>query len=95
MNGDGVACVDFDHIGRRTPSWLAEWLREHPTFVEWSPSGDGLHVWGFTSGGWRSGRHGDVECYADGRYITVTRRPHRLSVPKLGEIDSLVGLLND
>lgn len=80
LNGDGIACLDIDHClenGVLTP-WAAAMLdRIPPTYMEVSPSGTGLHVWGL---GWLpQGRKvhvagGTVECYSSGRYITVTGR---------------------
>lgn len=83
LNGDGVVCIDIDHCldgeGRPSPA-AAAFLEGCPdTFVEVSPGGDGLHVWGFaggvtqgrvvaTAGGLR------VEVYGWGRYMTVTGR---------------------
>jgi primase-polymerase (primpol)-like protein len=46
------------------------------TYVEVSPSGSGLHVWGFADLV-QGRRTGDVEIYGAGRYITVTGRRFR------------------
>jgi len=79
LDGDGVVCLDLDHC--LTDGVLAGWAVElleqlPPTYTEVSPSGEGLHVWGFGSaprgrlltipGGGRSA------VYGWGRYITVT-----------------------
>lgn len=79
--GKRVVCVDLDHCidsqGR-----LSEGARKvldlfPDTWVERSPSGDGLHVWGVM--GWRRHRcvtevlGQSVEVYSSGRYVTVTR----------------------
>lgn len=79
LNGDGIVCLDFDHCldaqGQVLP-WAAKIIGSLPeTYVEVSPSGDGLHVWGF--GEVARGRRlkvpgGFVEIYGTGRYITVT-----------------------
>lgn len=77
---DSIMCVDIDHCldqrGRLLP-WAAERLAGMPaTYVEVSPSGSGLHVWGV--GSVVKGRRLDcVEIYADGRYITVTGKRFR------------------
>jgi primase-polymerase (primpol)-like protein len=52
------------------------------TYVEFSPSGRGLHVWGFGSlnRGRRFVRDGmKVEVYGDGRYLTVTGKKYGVS----------------
>lgn len=79
LNGDGIACVDLDHClesGRLAP-WASRILAAMPdTYVEVSPGGDGIHVWGF--GDVVRGRRvriaggGSLELYGTGRYITVT-----------------------
>lgn len=76
--GDGVVCIDLDHC--LTGAQLAPWAREildrcAPTFVEVSPGGDGLHIWGRGSveRGRRIRRDGAaIEVYGGGRYIAVT-----------------------
>ena len=78
LNGDGVMCIDLDHCvtdGELAP-WAAEILASlPPTYTELSPSGTGLHVWGWGFvGRGRKIRRGDVcvELYDRGRYVTVT-----------------------
>lgn len=81
LNGDGLICLDLDdcvHGGMLTPA-AARLLERLPrTWVEVSPSGRGLHVWGF--GDVKAGRRTTVdgvkvEVYGTGRYITVTGKP--------------------
>lgn len=79
LNGDGVIVLDLDHClspaGEllRGPAGLIE--RLPPTWIERSPSGDGLHVWlrGVLP---RSGRlrffGQPCEGYSWGRFVTVT-----------------------
>ena len=83
LNGDGIACIDIDHCVRPDGSlepWAARFLRRVPqTWIEISPSGTGLHVWGIATVG--AGRMlkrpdgGSIEVYDRARYITVTRKP--------------------
>lgn len=79
LNGDRVVCIDLDHCleGRRLASWAAQILTAMPsTYVEISPGGDGLHIWGF--GDVNRGRRlrvaggGTLEIYGSERYVTVT-----------------------
>ena len=77
LNGDGIICIDLDHCFDGQPSEQAKTLIDSlpNTYVEISPSGTGLHVWGFASleKGRRFSVNGlSVEVYPDGRYITVT-----------------------
>lgn len=80
LNGDGLICLDLDHClldGRllRDPAALLE--RLPTTYIEVSPSGDGLHVWlrGDLSRDGVHRMHGvRVEAYSSRRYITVTGR---------------------
>ena len=95
LNGDGIACIDLDdclHDGV-----LADWAREivdqcPRTYIEVSPSGRGLHIFGYATVG--KGRRGSrVEVYDRGRYICITGRrfegfPKRLA-PIQGLIDAI------
>ena len=96
LNGDGIVCVDLDHCldgrGRLTP-WAAELLADLPdTYVEVSPSGHGLHVWGF--GDVVKGRKSDgVEVYGTGRYLTVTGKRWRHSGATFCRLDDWIDSL--
>ena len=77
LNGDGVVCIDLDHCFDSAPSAEAQALIDSlpSTYVEVSPSGNGLHIWGYAAleKGRRFSRNGlSVEIYPNGRYITVT-----------------------
>lgn len=75
--GAGIGCIDLDHCladGVVAP-WAQAVLDATPdTYVEVSPSGDGLHVWGLLPE--RPGRvvrdGRCIEAYSVGRYMTVT-----------------------
>ena len=76
--GDGIGCLDLDHCvtdGKPNAHALA-YLRRYPiNYIEYSPSGTGLHIWGARAEqpGTRKTIHGlSVETYSAGRYITVT-----------------------
>lgn len=100
LNGDGVVCIDLDDcvVDGVVSDEARDLIDSLPiTFVEFSPSGRGLHVWGFArlDGGRRFVRNGlKVEVYGDGRYLTVTGRP--LVHAQLAELDlsELVGCEN-
>lgn len=78
LNGDGIVCLDLDHClidGEPTTAAADLLATLPPTYIEVSPSGDGLHVWG--TGQLAHGRRTKVggtavEAYATGRYMTVT-----------------------
>ena len=99
LNGDGLVCLDLDHVldGDLLAEWAASLLAElPPTYVEVSPSGDGLHVWGLghlERGRRVSFRGGTVEAYSSGRYLTITGRPYSGSVRSLSSLDSVLSLL--
>jgi len=97
LNGDGIVCIDLDHCltDGVLEQWAADVLAACPaTYVEVSPSGDGLHVWGRApefSGGRRVGfRGGMVEMYADQRYLTVTANPFKGSRSRLGDLSNVI-----
>lgn len=98
--GDGVGCVDFDGVIDEAgvlDSRVEALLEGAPdTWVEVSPSGRGLHVWGRLpeARGRRFTHEGvSVEVYSQGRYMTVTGVPFRGSKPRLADLSEFVGLL--
>ncbi|RFU18826.1 bifunctional DNA primase/polymerase [Geodermatophilus marinus] len=99
LDGDGIVCLDLDHCvsdGMVAP-WAQAVLNQLPrTYVEVSPSGRGLHVWGRAD--MAAGRvvrvpGGKVEVYPVGRFVTITGRPLPGSVSRLGDLSSVVGEL--
>ncbi len=96
--GDGVGCIDLDHClaGESVAPWAQAVLDAAPaTFMEISPSGDGLHVWGLLPEGpgrvLRDGRN--VEVYSVGRYMTVTGKRWGRSPARLADLTGLVSSL--
>ncbi|MFJ4845118.1 hypothetical protein [Streptomyces sp. NPDC088733] len=96
---DDVVCIDLDHCLNPLTGRLAPWAEEivsqaGATFVEVSPSGHGLHVWGRADV-----RHGRrirrpdgfaVEVYGQGRFIAVTGTRFRGSPTALADVSALV-----
>ena len=94
---DQVIAFDFDNVidkeGKITDAKIARLLRDLKTWVEYSPSGNGLHAWCAVSpalkkrmqeriGAWtpftQKGGGGEKHSvYANGGYVTVTGRPYR------------------
>lgn len=95
LNGDGLVCIDIDHcvtdgnLSDRAKQVLAALP---PTYVEISPSGDGIHVWGFGTLPHGMKRNG-IEIYGNSRYITVTGNRWRDSADKLSDLGGLTRLL--
>jgi primase-polymerase (primpol)-like protein len=99
---DDIVCLDLDHClnpltGRLAP-WAAAILRDAgATYVEVSPSGDGLHIWGRADV--RQGRRirrpdgTAVEIYGTGRYITVTGRRHGSCPSILADLSAVIAAL--
>ncbi|MFP3990663.1 bifunctional DNA primase/polymerase [Streptomyces sp. E11-3] len=98
-DGDGVVCIDLDHCfeGEVLAPWARAILdRCPPTFVEVSPSGDGLHIWG--RGQLERGRrirHGGeaIELYGQGRYVAVTGRRFEDCPVRLADLSEVVASL--
>lgn len=77
--GDGIGCIDLDNCldehgipNEATRTLLAYY---EGSYVEVSPSGRGLHIWGTAApqrGFKRTWRGQRIEFYSQGRYITVT-----------------------
>jgi primase-polymerase (primpol)-like protein len=80
LNGDGIVCIDLDHcVEDGKPNAEAQALLDSlpESYTEISPSGHGLHLWGFAKmdSGKRFTRNGlNVEIYPAGRFITMTGR---------------------
>lgn len=96
--GDGVGCIDLDHClrGGEVADWAQAVLDAAPnTYIEVSPSGDGLHVWGLLPEGpgrvLRGGRN--VEVYSVGRYMTVTGKRWGSCPTRLSDLSDMVASL--
>lgn len=99
---DDVVCIDLDHCldrltGRLAP-WAAAVVRDAgATYVEVSPSGDGLHIWGRADV--RQGRRirrpdgTAVEIYGTGRYIAMTGRRHGSCPSILADLSAVISQL--
>ena len=76
--GDGIGCIDLDHcINNGVLDDEAEYfIANYPgNYIEISPSGDGLHIWGIAAeapGTKRSFNGLSIERYSVDRYITIT-----------------------
>ena len=85
LAGDGLACIDLDGcLDDGVPTDAAQAVLDMfpDAWVEISPSGEGLHIWGRANS-----QHGrafvtadglSVEFYASGRYMTVTGNAYRV-----------------
>lgn len=101
LDGDGIVCIDLDRCllpGGRLAPWARRVVeRAGATYVEVSPSGTGVHIWGrarlahgrvvAVRGG------GKAEVYPSGRYITVTSQRFGDTPSVLGDLTALVGEL--
>ena len=96
LNGDGIVCIDLDHClsGGVPTRAVAEFLARVPaTFIEVSPSGDGLHVFGrgTVERGRKLRRDGvNLEVYGRGRYIAMTGRRFRQSPAALADLSDVL-----
>jgi primase-polymerase (primpol)-like protein len=97
LNGDGLVGVDLDGCvldGQPTPA--TQQLLNHlgPAYVEWSPSGRGIRIFGYARPlpkGLRRNVDGiSVELYSAGRYLTVTG--HALHKVQLGPLIGFTAL---
>jgi primase-polymerase (primpol)-like protein len=76
--GYGIGCIDLDHcmIDGQPTEAAREFVADYPqNYIEVSPSGHGLHVWGEAEeapGTKRTENGLSVERYSTGRYITIT-----------------------
>lgn len=100
LDGDGIVCLDFDHCideRGRIAAWAQQVLDRLPaTYVEVSPSGTGLHVFGYGQvDKGRRIRRGDlsVEVYGRGRYIAVTGQRLSDAPARLADISEVIASL--
>jgi primase-polymerase (primpol)-like protein len=95
LDGDGLVCIDLDGCiaadGQLTERAAAIVATAGATYIEVSPSGRGLHIWGY--GQVRRGRRRrGVEVYGTGRYITVTGQPWATAPTVLGDISAAISM---
>ena len=84
----GIIGIDIDHcLDNGQPNDVAADILAHlpPTYIEVSPSGNGLHI--FLKGiiPQDGNRRAGVEMYSTGRYFTVTGQKYQGSVDFIGE----------
>lgn len=95
FNADGIAGIDLDHCltNGRLAGWAAPIVKAAKgTYMEISPSGTGLHIFGFGVVG--TGRRIDnVELYDRGRYFTVTMRRYRRAPLQLTNLQHVIDSL--
>ncbi|KAB7790554.1 hypothetical protein F7D09_0923 [Bifidobacterium leontopitheci] len=95
MLGDGFACIDLDHCYDNRHH-LTPWAKmliapvAGTAYIEISPSGDGLHIWGRMDERpglkIRNELGMNIEAYSVGRYMTVTGRRHPSSGRQLPDL---------
>lgn len=100
--GDGFACIDLDHC-YDGQGHLKDWAKmilapvEGRTYIEISPGGDGLHIWGTaperTGIKVRNELGMNIEAYSQGRYMTCTGRTWRKSPQRLTDLTYLFDVI--
>lgn len=99
--GTGFACIDLDHC-YDSRGYLADWAKMiiapvlGRTYIEISPSGDGLHIWGTApeQTGIKIRGIMNAEAYSQGRYITITGNVFRKAPSKLADLTFLFTIIN-
>ena len=95
FNNDGIFGIDLDHAfdeEGNLKEWASKLLEIVPaTYIEISPSGNGLHI--IAKGKVEHGRRiafndGCIELYDTARYFTMTGKPFGKSKLTLSKIDS-------
>ena len=74
FNGNGIVGVDFDHCYNDDvlDPWVGEWVRRFNSYVEFSPSGTGLHILCYGKLPGKTVKLDVAEMYDVGRFFTVT-----------------------
>jgi len=97
LNGDGIVCIDLDDCveGGVVNSEAQALIDSLPkTFVEISPSGKGVHIWGLghVEQGRKFERNGlKIEVYGNGRYLTVSGKTKVKAGLSRLELEDLAG----
>lgn len=97
LNGDGIVCIDLDNCLDRHGDPLP-WCRQFlagvpPTWIERSPSGKGLHIWGladFPTGKVVRYYNQSIEIYGDRRFITVAGTPVAQCPTTLADLQEVI-----
>jgi primase-polymerase (primpol)-like protein len=100
FNGDGIIGIDLDKafdFDGKIKTWAQEIIDSlPPTYVEVSPSGNGIHIIGrgIVLGGrrWKF-EDGCIEIYGTSRYFTVTGKRFKNSPLKLGNIGHVIDVI--
>jgi primase-polymerase (primpol)-like protein len=97
LDGSGIVCIDLDHCidGGEVASWAREILDRLPaTYIELSPSGTGLHIFGrghvATGRRIRRGDGSAIEIYGERRYIAVTGDRYGSAPAKLSDLSEVI-----
>lgn len=98
MLGDGIGCIDLDKciVDGRLEPWAQEILDRCPaTYIEVSPSGTGLHIFGRLDPGPGRGQRAGIriEVYSTARFMTVTGKHWPGSANVLGDLRAVVATL--
>lgn len=69
-----LAGVDLDDVtdSPERMEWARQIVAEFGSYTEWSPSGEGLRIFGFAKPLPRGINRDGIELYTSGRYLTVT-----------------------
>lgn len=98
MLGDGIGAIDLDRciVDGRLEAWAQRIVDMcPPTFIEVSPSGTGLHIFGHLAAGPGRGQRAGarIEIYSRARFMTVTGDQWPGSVNTLGDLSAVVASL--
>lgn len=98
MLGDGIGAIDLDRciVAGRLEKWAQEIVDACPaTYIEISPSGTGLHIFGHMSPRPGRGQRGGarIEIYSRDRFMTVTGDRWPGSVNTLADLNAVVASL--
>jgi len=95
----GIIGIDLDHcLVDGKPNDMAAMIlaKLPPTYIEISPSGEGLHIFlkgKMPSSGNRNNKNG-VEMYSSGRYFTVTGSRWRICADEIAEDNGVIDFVH-
>ena len=98
---DGYVGVDVDHCYSPETGEFNDTAKaiiaKRPTYVEFSPSGDGVHLYfkGVKPAGSSKNSETGVEMYESGRYFTVTGKQLDGSLDTIAEDDGVLAWIHD
>ncbi len=88
---DDLGCIDCDECVGSEGQFVgpaAELIKNMETYIEWGPSGDGVHIWFLHDGSLKTRARKEIELFAGSKFVTVTGKAIKAIDVKRCEFDT-------